>query len=137
MHSGNHCQGVTFRDGKNLITAELEREIDRLCAGFRGVGGGALDFGRFDIRYESDEALRRGEGFGIVELNGVTAEATHLYDPEPNVFWAYGVLFRQWSHLYRLGAMRRAQGSKSLWAYQLFRMIYTYYRDRRGSELAD
>jgi len=136
-HSGNHCQGVLFRDGRDLITPELEHEIDKLCSSFRGLDDGPLDFGRFDIRYTSDESLRRGERFGVVELNGATAEATNLYDPEPIVVWAYGVLFRQWSHLYRLGAMRRAQGLEPMWAHQLLGLVFRYYRDRRGSELAD
>lgn len=136
-HSGNHCQGVLFRDGDDLVTPDLEREIDRLCSSFRGLDGGPLDFGRFDIRYESDESLRKGERFGVVELNGATAEATNLYDPEPIVIWAYGVLFRQWSHLYRLGALRRAQGVKPMRAHRLIGLVYGYYRDRRGSELAD
>jgi len=33
-------------------------------------------FGRYDVRYASPEALRNGESFCIVEINGAGAEAT-------------------------------------------------------------
>lgn len=131
--SGNHCQGTLFRDGADLITPELSAAIDRLAGGFSG----GLDVGRFDIRYESDEALRRGEGFRIVELNGVTGESTNLYDPTKSIVWAYRVLFGQWRLLFELGAWRRSQGARPLTLGDLRRAWRTHARERRGRALAD
>ena len=37
-------------------------------------------YGRFDIRFESTAALRRGEGFAIVEVNGIGGEAIDSYN---------------------------------------------------------
>ena len=75
--AGNHCQGTEFRDGRHLHTPALEAAIESIA---RHIDG--FHFGRFDVRYASHEALARGEGFAIVELNGVTSEATHIYDPD-------------------------------------------------------
>src|SRR5690606_27368007 len=76
--AGNHCQGTMFLDGSDLITPEFERAVDEVASGFEGAG---LDFGRFDLRYTSDEELRAGRGFKIIELNGTMSESTNLYDP--------------------------------------------------------
>ncbi|CAG1007963.1 Pimeloyl-[acyl-carrier protein] methyl ester esterase [Phycisphaerales bacterium] len=131
--SGNHCQGTLFRDGADLITPDLSATIDRLSRGFRG----GLDVGRFDIRYESDAALRRGEGFQIVELNGVTGESTNLYDPSKSLRWAYRVLFGQWRLLFELGAWRRSQGARPMTPGGLWRAWREHGRARSGRALAD
>ena len=46
----------------------------------------------------------------IVELNGLTSEATHIYDPKNGLLDAYRVLFRQWSLAFEIGAQNRALG---------------------------
>ena len=42
------------------------------------------------------EAIGAGHGFKIIELNGVTSEATHIYHPGTPLTQAYGVLMTQW-----------------------------------------
>ncbi|MDX9911990.1 MAG: alpha/beta fold hydrolase [Phycisphaerales bacterium] len=135
--AGNHAQGTLFRDGADLITPELERAVDDIAGAFRGHGGGEIDFGRFDIRFESEELLREGRAFGIIELNGVTGESTNIYDPEKSPLWAYGVLLRQWRELYRVGAWRRARGVAPLQRRDMFRTIRAFYKDRPGSSVSD
>lgn len=135
--AGNHCQGTLFRDGSDLITPELEARIDAIAAGFRGTDGHGFDFGRFDVRYESDEALRNGEGFGIVELNGITSEATNLYDPARGPLWAYSILFGQWRELFRIGAERRASGFRPLGVRETITLVRAHFRERSGPSIAD
>lgn len=132
--SGNHCQGTLFEDGADLITPELERAVDDLA---RGFGGGGLDFGRFDIRYTSEEELRRGTGFAVVELNGTFSESTNLYDPSRSPLWAYAVLFRQWRTLYALGARRRDAGARPMTIPELFAIVRAHFADRDGPAIAD
>jgi len=130
--AGNHCQGALFRDGADLITPELSRVIDNLARSFQG----GLDFGRFDLRYESDELLRAGRCFSIVELNGTTSESTNLYDPSKSVFWAYSVLFAQWRLLFELGAQRRAQGARPMGLSTVIATVTEHYRTRRGNPVS-
>ena len=51
-----------------------------------------------------------GRNLKIVELNGVTSEATHIYDPKLSLFDAYRVLFRQWRIAFELGDLNRRWG---------------------------
>jgi membrane protein DedA with SNARE-associated domain len=139
--SGNHCQGTLFRDGGDLWTPELEARIDALAAGFRPlastVAGPLLDIGRFDIRYESDEALRQGRGFAIVEFNGTTGESTNIYDPARSVFWMYRTLARQWRLAYELGATRRDAGAVPISLLELALLTRRYRHGRGSPMLAD
>ncbi len=71
-------------------------------------------FGRYDIRFKSIDALRRGEDFQILEMNGASAEALHIWDPEQTVGETYRVLFEQFRLLYEIGAHNRAQGHRPI-----------------------
>jgi hypothetical protein len=72
---GNHCRGTTFLDGGHLRTEQLERAVDELLADTTGI-----HYGRLDVRAPDDEALQQGR-FLVMELNGVTSEPGHIYDP--------------------------------------------------------
>lgn len=140
--AGNHAQGTVFTDGADLITPALEARIDDIARNFsrreRAPGEiGGLDFGRFDIRYTSDDALRRGEGFAIVELNGTMSESTNMYDPNTSGIWTYKILYRQWSTLYRLGLARRRTGVRPMSPMDLVRAVRDHFRGRPGSSVAD
>jgi hypothetical protein len=132
-HAGNHCQGTLFRDGADLLTPALESAIDALAAGFDG----GLDVGRMDLRYESDEALRRGEGFAVLELNGTTSEATNMYDPDRSLLWAWSVLLGLWKRMYALGAWRRGLGVRPVTVGEVWRQWRAFSRGRRGGEVSD
>ena len=97
-----------------------------------------LDFDKdLRIRYTTDDQLRQGLGFAIVELNDTLSESTNLYDPKRSIFWAYGVLFSQWRTLYELGQWRRNQGSPGVTAVQLIRMARDHFKHRDGPAIAD
>ncbi len=129
--SGNHCQGVLFRDGEHLRSPALESAIDALASAFP-----RLDVGRFDIRYESVEKLQRGE-FGIVELNGTASEPTNIYDPDRSVWWAWSVLLRLWRRLYVLGEARRREGVPMSNLRTLLHETREHFRSRRGPAISD
>ncbi len=109
--AGNHAQGAMFSDGAHLNSPELSERIDRIAREFRDERGLGFDIGRFDIRCASLEALRRGEGMGIVELNGLTSEPTNLYDPDRSISWAWDMLLGYWKHAAVLSDARIAHGS--------------------------
>ena len=105
VEAGNHAQGCIFRDGSRLCTPELEARIDDISQKLTG-----FFIGRFDIRYGSEEDLRVGKNFQIIELNGAASEATSIYDARNSVFAAYRTLFRQWDLVFAIGAANRKRG---------------------------
>lgn len=111
---GSHCRGAVFLDGSWVWTEALERAFERVADGFDG-----FCFGRYDVRVESIEAFQRGEGFTVVELNGVTAEATHIYDPRTRLVDAYRTVFGQWRTAFEIGAANRARGVRPTPAIEL------------------
>jgi hypothetical protein len=94
---GNHARGAKFLDISHLADQELTDAIDRVC---KRVDG--FYYGRLDIRYESWEALKRGEQFSIVELNGAGSEPTHIYDPRHSIFRAWREIIRHWNILFHI-----------------------------------
>ena len=69
--------------------------------------------GRYDIRYSSDDDLRAGRNFQIIELNGAASEATSIYDSRNSLLSAYRTLFRQWELVFQIGAANRRCGALS------------------------
>ena len=67
--------------------------------------------GRYDIRYSSEDDLRAGRNFQIIELNGAASEATSIYDARNSLLAAYRTLFRQWELVFAIGAANRRRGS--------------------------
>ena len=72
---GTHCRGALFLDGRAALTPAVERAFDDMSRVFDG-----FYFGRYDVRARSVEDFSAGR-FTVIELNGVTSEATHIYDP--------------------------------------------------------
>jgi len=101
---GTHCRGAVFLDGRWVLTPALEDAIDRISRAAEG-----FYFGRYDVRAESIEAFREGR-FKVLELNGVTSEATHIYDPRFGIVEAYRALFEQWRIAFEIGAINREAG---------------------------
>lgn len=115
---GTHSKGAIFLDGGWIRTAALENEIDRICLGFNG-----FYFGRFDLRATSAEEFRRGS-FKIIELNGVTSEATNIYDPRNSLSEAYRILFRQWRIAFEIGTQNRASGASTTTLKDLLKLLF-------------
>jgi hypothetical protein len=124
---GTHCRGAIFLDGSDTITPLLEEAIDRIAHTFDG-----FFFGRFDIRVPTRQDFAAGRNLKIVELNGVTSEATHIYDPKLSLFQAYRVLFRQWRIAFEIGDLNRSRGVRSASVADLLRMAGEYRRLARG-----
>lgn len=115
---GTHCRGAAFFDGGWVRTPALEAVIDRISQGFPG-----FFFGRYDIRTPGVTQFQQGRDFKIVELNGATAEATHIYDPGNGLFAAYRVLFEQWRILLEIAAANRERGARPASWTELWRLV--------------
>ena len=81
---GNHCRGTKFLSGMHLINDDLVKVFDDVSQDIKG-----FNFGRFDLKVKSIEDLMSGENIKILELNGVTSEPGHIYDPKWTLLKAY------------------------------------------------
>jgi len=123
---GTHCRGAVFLNGERLVTDELTQAVERVSSRFED-----FYFGRYDVIAASPEALQAGE-FKIIELNGLTSEATHIYAPKTSLLTAYRVLFEQWSLAFQIASECRARGTKPASAWDLVRETLRYRRLARG-----
>ncbi len=120
---GTHCRGAVFLDGNRWQSEALRRALDEVVADFDG-----FHFGRFDLRVPSGEDLTRGENFRILELNGVSSEATDIYDPGHGLLHAWRVLFRQWRLAFEIGARNRDRGAPVPGMTEIFRLLQCHRR---------
>ena len=123
---GNHCQGAIFLDGTSLLTPKIESAIDEVSRSYAG-----FYFGRYDVRSESLESFRAGH-FTVIELNGGTSEATHIYDPRYSVFEAWRVMREQWRILYEIARRNRAAGTRLVGVGELWIDVRRYRRAARS-----
>jgi hypothetical protein len=107
VFAGNHCKGSIFRNGADDITQALSDRIEAIA---RGIPD--FHFGRFDVRYDSTASLRRGERFSIIEINGVGAEATHIWDPSTSLWDIWAVQLRHYGAAWEIGRRLRAAGAR-------------------------
>lgn len=103
---GTHCRGSVFLNGGAIETPDLLDAIDEISRAYNG-----FYFGRYDIRTPSVEDFQTGRNFKIVELNGVTSECTHVYEPGSSLRSAYRDLRHQWRIAYEIGAKNIENGA--------------------------
>ena len=104
---GNHCKGSLFRNGIDVATEALSGRVDELARALP-----EFYFGRIDVRFTSLSALARGEGFRVIEINGVGSEPTHIWDPATRLREAWHAQFFHYGAAFRIGAANRCQGAK-------------------------
>lgn len=115
---GTHCRGAIFEDGSRP-------DGDLLLALFDGISQ-RLDgfyFGRYDLKAPSEDDMRQGKNIRILELNGVTSEATHIYDRRYGVLYAYRTLAQQWRIAFRIGDLNRKRGVSPSGIARLIRVL--------------
>lgn len=101
---GNHKRGTTFLNGNHLITEKLERIFDEIA----NING--FYYGRFDVRVPSVADLYAGQNIQVMELNGVSSEPGHIYDPEYQLKAAYRDLREHFDIVYNISLQNHAQG---------------------------
>ncbi|MRX27054.1 hypothetical protein [Kangiella sp. HZ709] len=106
---GSHCRGALFLDANEYISEKLSKSIEQLAKAIP-----EFHFGRFDIRVDTIDSFRRGENIKVLEVNGVTAEAAHIYDPKNSLFDAYKVMFKQWEWAFKIGKANKERGFKPI-----------------------
>ncbi len=123
VFAGNHCQGTIFLDGSAHVTEALTARFDEIARAMPEFW-----FGRFDVRFEELAAFERGEDFQIVEINGASAEATHIWDASMTLREAYRTLFRQFETVFRIGAANRRRGHRPIGLIRFLRDLRVFRR---------
>lgn len=116
VFTGNHAKGSVFRNATHLVTPALEAQIDHLLRALP-----EFHHGRLDVRFDTVAALRDGQGFQIIEINGIGAEPIHMWDPAARL----GRLFREqalfYGRAFTIGAAMRRRGHRSKGVFDLLR----------------
>jgi hypothetical protein len=120
---GNHCKGALFHDGAAAITPALTEAIEHVARALPD-----FHFGRLDVRYRSMADLRRGKGFRIIEVNGVGAEATHVWDPDFSLRQAWTVQLAHYRAAFDIAIANRRRGFRSSGAAELIRAWWRQHR---------
>lgn len=102
---GNHCLGTKFINGNHLINEKLHNVFNKIANSIEG-----FYYGRFDLKVKSLADLYNGENIKIMELNGVSSEPGHIYDPHGNLFNAYRDLMKHWKTVYEISKLNSKNG---------------------------
>jgi hypothetical protein len=106
---GNHCRGTTFLDNNFLINQQLNAVFDDISTKIDG-----FHYGRFDLKVDSIENLYLGKDIQIMELNGVSADPGHIYDPNYKLFNAYFDVAKHWKILADISIEQQKFGIKPI-----------------------
>ncbi len=107
VFTGNHCKGSVFLNGSDIVTPALTERVDQIA---RAIPN--FHFGRVDIRYVSEAALKLGQGFTIIEVNGAGSEATHIWDARCTLREAYASQFAHYRAAWEIGRINRSRGMR-------------------------
>ncbi|WP_340202638.1 D-alanine--D-alanine ligase [Ascidiimonas sp. W6] len=102
---GNHNRGTKFVNAAELYDEELLKVFDALNKKMNG-----FYYGRFDIRAKSIQDLKEGRSFKILEVNGIGAEPTHIYDPSYKILKAWKELLYLWRIVFKIASMHKKSG---------------------------
>jgi hypothetical protein len=113
-----------YRDRGDLAGAPLQARVEALARAHPG-----FHFGRFDVIAPSADALRRGR-FTVIEVNGVLAEAIHMYDPRFGLRDRYRNLKSVWRRAFEIGAANRLRGARPAGRRTLARMLLVKFLEQ-------
>lgn len=122
---GNHCRGTKFVNANHLRSAQLDRVFDQIAHPMQG-----FDYGRFDIRVPSVNDLLAGRNIRVLEVNGVTSEPGHVYDPDYSLRQAYVDIAYHVKLLYKISQQRRKSGASFASARTVLACLYNRFGNK-------
>ena len=102
---GNHCRGTKFLDNNFLLNKKLDEVFDKIALTIDG-----FHYGRFDMKVKSIDDLYEGKNIRIMELNGVSSEPGHIYDPKNSLWAAYRDLAHHWKIIADISIQQQRRG---------------------------
>ncbi len=106
---GNHCRGTLFRNADHLDFVKIAKVCDEILKDFKG-----FNYGRFDLKVSSIEDFYMGKNIKILELNGVNADAAHIFDPNFSLISAYTSVMWHWNKLSSIAKKNQKEGYKAI-----------------------
>ncbi|PQJ83483.1 D-alanine--D-alanine ligase [Aliivibrio sifiae] len=103
--AGSHSRGSIFRDGNQYITDELAQRLDTIFDDLKG-----FHYGRLDVKFKDMNSLMNGDDFTILEINGASSEAAHIWDRNTPLKTIFSTLLQQYKILFEIGAQQKEQG---------------------------
>ncbi|GAB1309531.1 D-alanine--D-alanine ligase [Urechidicola sp. KH5] len=95
---GNHSKGTRFINGNHLINKKLESALDALNKQIDG-----WYYGRIDLKFDSFDDILNGKNYKILEINGIIAEPTHIYDAQDSSYFkAIKAIANHWKTIYKI-----------------------------------
>lgn len=101
----NQRVGGLHRDARRYITPALQNRFDAIARSMP-----ELHYARFDIRFESTDALMCGESFAIVDINGIGGGAVDIWDSRLPLREVYRRLMARQRLVFEIGAANRTRG---------------------------
>ena len=109
-----------------LIGIGLEQVIQRGVENF--------DLARLEVRVSSADALARGEGFQVIEVNGASSEPAHVYHPGSSVWTGLRAFLGIWRDMMDIGAANSRQGVPWVRPFALGAMAWREHSRMRGGQ---
>ena len=114
---GSTRVGGLYRNGADHITPALTAAFDAIARDMTN-----FNIGRFDVRFDTLEALAAGRGFTIMEVNGAGSEAIQAWDPDISLWAGFRMIFAKQALLFAIGAAQRDQGVRPIGVWALYRL---------------
>ena len=103
-YAANLNRGAKFSDLYQHVDDEMLKIFDEISIRTQ------FYYGRYDIKCQSIEDLRKKQNFTILEFNGSGAEPNHVYHAGYSLFDAYKVFLRHWKVLYEISKYNNQHG---------------------------
>lgn len=116
--AGSHSRGYIFKNGNAYITDALAEKLDQIFDDYPGY-----HFGRLDVKFKDIDSLMQGKDFDILEMNGASSEAGHIWDSNTPLKEIFSTLLYQYRCLYEIGALQKKAGHKIPTFRELFRAL--------------
>lgn len=119
---GTYEKGAIFSDITDEVTANLTNSINEVSS-----STGEFYFGSFDIIVQDYQSLSSGEGYKIVEVNGVKLRNNVIYDNEYSFFEGQRKLMKQWKLIFEIGLENQKRGGKATPVTTFLKKVFRQY----------
>lgn len=115
---GNHCRGTKFLNANHILNENLDAVFDKISQPYAG-----FFYGRYDLKVSSFADLEQGKNIRIMELNGVSADPAHVFDPDYKLIAAYRDLAWHWNRMADIYMQNKRRGIDAMPLREVWQII--------------